>query len=615
MKMLGLRNVIWTRLFLVSAVLTLLGCLMLNGADTKKPAAPAPKAAAPAAHAAAPAAHSGGTAGTPGAHGATTTSHGATTTTGSHATTTTTHSPTTSAPKTGGATTTTRATTGGAKPGGAAGTPGKVSVGSKPAAGGATGHTNPASAGASKGGAAGASHGWSGGKPPKGSSSTTAKNGATVNKRANGSVASLHDSKRNMDVHHGLNGSRRVSVERADHSRVVVDGRGRGYVEHGYGYHGHDYRARSYYYGGHAYNRYYGNYYYHGMYVNPYYPGFYYAPAYYGWAYNPWVSPVPYAWGWGGNPWYGYYGAYFTPYPVYPSAAFWLTDYIVAQSLQAAYVAQAAALSNPAPMTPDVKALVADEVKRQLALENAEAQGAAKGADPDPASSSIQRILTDNAAHVFVAGLDLDVVDSAGSECAISEGDALQLQPGQTAPDATAANLTVLASKGGKECPKGDLVSVGLQDLQDMQNHMRESIDQGLGDLQKKQGQGGLPKAPPSAQAAPTQAAFAAGAPGPDTTAGDQIAQQTQAADQDEQAATASATGPAVGGGVAAPAPIAAPAAPAGPPPTISIGQTIDQVTASMGQPTRIIDLGVKKIYVYKDMKVTFKAGKVSDVE
>jgi hypothetical protein len=171
-----------------------------------------------------------------------------------------------------------------------------------------------------------------------------------------------------------------------------------------------------------------------------------------------------------------------------------------------------------------------------------------------------------------------------------------------------------MASKG-QDCGKGNVVQVEVADLQDMQNHMRESIDQGLGDLQKKQGQGGLPKAPPSAQAAPTQAAFAAGAPGPDTTAGDQIAQQTQAADQDEQAATASATGPAVGGGVAAPAPIAAPAAPAGPPPTISIGQTIDQVTASMGQPTRIIDLGVKKIYVYKDMKVTFKAGKVSDVE
>ena len=154
-----------------------------------------------------------------------------------------------------------------------------------------------------------------------------------------------------MDVHHGLNGNRRVVVERRDHSRVVVDRRGHGYVQHPYPYHGREYAARSYYYNGHAYNRYYGNYYYHGVYVNPYYPAYYYAPAYYGWAYNPWVAPVPYAWGWGGNPWYGYYGAYFTPYPVYPSAAFWLTDYIIANSLQAAYNAQAAALANVAPMS------------------------------------------------------------------------------------------------------------------------------------------------------------------------------------------------------------------------------------------------------------------------
>ena len=606
MKLLGFRNVVWTRLVLVSAALTLLGCLMLNGADKKAAAPAAPKAAAPAAHAAAPAAHAGGAGGAAGgAHGPTTTSHGPTTTSGSHATTT--HSTTTSSPKAGGATTT-RATT--AKPGGAAGTPGKASVGNttRPAAGGAgAGHSNPAGAGANKGGAgasktgtAAASHGWSSGKAPKGSTSTTAKNGATVNKRANGSVASLHDSKRNMDVHHGLNGNRRVSVERADHSRVVVDRRGRGYVEHGYGYRGHDYRARSYYYGGHYYNRYYGNYYYHGMYVNPYYPGYYYAPAYYGWAYNPWVAPVPYAWGWGGNPWYGYYGAYFTPYPVYPSAAFWLTDYIVAQSLQAAYVAQAAALSNPAPMTPDVKALVADEVKRQLALENAEAQGAAKGADPDPASSSIQRILTDNAAHVFVAGVDIDVVDSAGSECSISEGDALQLQPGQTAPDATAANLTVLASKGGKECPKGDLVSVGLQDLQDMQNHMRETIGQGMQELKEKAGKGGLPAAPAGANAPTTPSAMASAAPPPDQNVQAELNEQQQQADQAEKEAGET------------PAPIAPPAAP---PFEVAVGQTVEQVEAGLGQPKSKSTIGTKKIYVYDGMKVIFKDGKVSDVQ
>jgi hypothetical protein len=47
----------------------------------------------------------------------------------------------------------------------------------------------------------------------------------------------------------------------------------------------------------------------------------------------------------------------------------------------------------------------------------------------------------------------------------------------------------------------------------------------------------------------------------------------------------------------------------------LSLGQTISQVTAINGQPTRIVDLGTKKIYIYKDMKVTFTAGKVSAVQ
>jgi hypothetical protein len=51
------------------------------------------------------------------------------------------------------------------------------------------------------------------------------------------------------------------------------------------------------------------------------------------------------------------------------------------------------------------------------------------------------------------------------------------------------------------------------------------------------------------------------------------------------------------------------------PPPTIAIGQTIAQVTGAFGQPTRIAKLGAKQIYYYKDMKVTFTNGKVSNVE
>ncbi|MBV8820214.1 MAG: hypothetical protein JO022_17770 [Acidobacteriaceae bacterium] len=60
----------------------------------------------------------------------------------------------------------------------------------------------------------------------------------------------------------------------------------------------------------------------------------------------------------------------------------------------------------------------------------------------------------------------------------------------------------------------------------------------------------------------------------------------------------------------------AAPAAPAPKPVSISLGQSVDQVLAIMGQPQKINDLpGKKKQYVYPDLKITFTNGKVSDVQ
>ena len=62
--------------------------------------------------------------------------------------------------------------------------------------------------------------------------------------------------------------------------------------------------------------------------------------------------------------------------------------------------------------------------------------------------------------------------------------------------------------------------------------------------------------------------------------------------------------------------PAAAQPAPAqAPPVSIQLGQTIEQVVAALGQPEKIVDLGAKKIYVYKDLKVTFLNGKVTDVQ
>ncbi len=49
-------------------------------------------------------------------------------------------------------------------------------------------------------------------------------------------------------------------------------------------------------------------------------------------------------------------------------------------------------------------------------------------------------------------------------------------------------------------------------------------------------------------------------------------------------------------------------------PQSIQMGMTIDQVVAAFGQPEKMVNLGPKQLYVYKDMKVTFINGRVADV-
>jgi hypothetical protein len=50
-------------------------------------------------------------------------------------------------------------------------------------------------------------------------------------------------------------------------------------------------------------------------------------------------------------------------------------------------------------------------------------------------------------------------------------------------------------------------------------------------------------------------------------------------------------------------------------PAEVKLGMTTDQVEGALGKPDKKVTLGPKKIYIYKDMKVTFKDGKVSDVQ
>jgi hypothetical protein len=48
---------------------------------------------------------------------------------------------------------------------------------------------------------------------------------------------------------------------------------------------------------------------------------------------------------------------------------------------------------------------------------------------------------------------------------------------------------------------------------------------------------------------------------------------------------------------------------------TISLGMSTADVKKSLGNPDKIVELGEKEIYVYKDMRVIFKADQVADVQ
>lgn len=84
--------------------------------------------------------------------------------------------------------------------------------------------------------------------------------------------------------------------------------------------------------------------------------------------------------------------------------------------------------------------------------------------------------------------------------------------------------------------------------------------------------------------------------------------------DQQQAAGGAQDAGAAQQPAAEAPA-AAAPAAPAAPPASVQMGMTPDQVVGILGQPDKIVNLGAKQLYIYKDLKVTFLNGKVTDAQ
>ena len=166
--------------------------------------------------------------------------------------------------------------------------------------------------------------------------------------------------------------------------------------------------------------------------------------------------------------------------------------------------------------------------------------------------------------------------------------------------------ITKIESKndGGNDMLRFSVLTVSAIDAAG-QNGAQKKFD---GVVSFKFKKGYLDEAPPD-EVEQTVEAVLAPDTGDDKQAGDASSNGGQAAAA-PQRAQAAAPPP-------APAPVAPPPppAPAGPPPTITIGESSTEVLQAMGMPAQMIDLGKKKTYVYKNMKIIFVNDKVSDVQ
>ena len=343
--------------------------------------------------------------------------------------------------------------------------------------------------------------------------------GGSASIRPNGQIRSIN--RNGMQIQHGLHGGRTI-VSTHNGARVVTTGHNGGYVQRNYVVrNGNTYVSRTYVVNNVTYTSVYRSYSYGGYccYYG-YAPAYYWHPVYYGWAYNPWPAPVYYGWGWAAEPWYVYYGPYYyAPYPVYPSAAFWITDWMIAASLQASYQASVevgqldplgpdfplVAGLGMLPVAPDtaksvvlskeVKDQLAEEIKAQLAEDQADASKgkSSGGSSAGQASGGGSLPALDPKRRVFVVHNELSEV-ADGNECSLTDGDVIS-RVSDTPDSDKNVDVKVLASKKN-DCAVGRQVAVSLDDLQEMHNHFREQISSGMEELSKKQGTGGLPKAP-----------------------------------------------------------------------------------------------------------------------
>jgi hypothetical protein len=264
-----------------------------------------------------------------------------------------------------------------------------------------------------------------------------------------------------------------------------------------------------------------------------------YPAVYYAWALAAWPRPVSYTWGWRMQPWYPRYGFLFMPYPIYTSPDLWMTDYIIAQSMQTAYQAQTAApapeqpplevpaasipdssdvapavqpsdvpppnvappvqqssdtsssapVTMPPVITPQIKAQLNAQIKVQL-----QEQQAAAATPVTLTTQSTPPALRPN--HVFFRVVQpLEVPSGAANRyCSLSANDYIKRTGGMSNDDWMIPVVVELS--GPSDCPAGLQTRIGLNDLNAMENEQEAQVMEAMQAASKSMGPNGPPSGP-----------------------------------------------------------------------------------------------------------------------
>ena len=386
-----------------------------------------------------------------------------------------------------------------------------------------------------------------------------------------GRITSLHTGGFDgNDIRHGAHGERVIVAHLQDQSTLVSTGRQSGYLERAFDQDGRVLVQRTYVSGNKIWQR---NYegsskmpstaaVAHGTTTNgamrfrvvykQYLPRYSYPPGFYRWVNQGWASPINYKWNWTTRRWYIYFGSYFYPWTSYSDGSYWLTDYILGQTLADGYDMQpdggGAAANNTAnagrgdsgqqaddeTVGAQFSTAISSEVKQEIASEVHQQLTAESGTDAS--ATYVQAPVPDDpdqfmqVGHVFVVSSPINArldenpnpaVAFGFQQCNLSPGDVIRLKsiPQNHGPntavvsslvDSSASfplqgSLEVVASLKS-DCPLGVQVILSSAMLQEMENNFQAQMDDGLHVLYGQQGKDGVPAVPASTVAQQTAA-------------------------------------------------------------------------------------------------------------